>query len=88
MTTGIVYDDIYLKHEIGTHIESHERLIAINEYLKEMGVLEDPNFKLIQPRKATLEQIEYIHTKSLINDVKDICERAKQAGRFDVGQTW
>ena len=34
-TTGIVYDDIYLEHSIGMHVESHERLIAIMEYLKE-----------------------------------------------------
>ncbi|KKL80134.1 hypothetical protein LCGC14_2007770, partial [marine sediment metagenome] len=27
MTTGIVYDDIYLQHRIGTHVESHYRLI-------------------------------------------------------------
>jgi len=82
MTTGIVYDPIYLEHRIGTHVESHERLIAIMDFLEEKQVLEDPAFKLIKPRQATLEQIEYIHTKSLIQDVKDICERAEKQGRI------
>jgi len=64
MTTGIVYDDIYLEHNIGTqlqHQESHERLIAIMNFLKQQQLFEDPNFKLIKPRKATLDQIKYVH---------------------------
>ena len=60
MTTGIVYDDIYLQHRIGTHVESHERLIAIMDYLNEKKVLENSDFKLIKPRKATIEQIEFL----------------------------
>ncbi len=82
MTTGIVYDDIYLSHRIGTHVESHERLIAIMDYLKEKQLFEDPNFKLIKPRKATIEQIKYVHTESLIEDVKEICELAEKTGRI------
>ncbi len=38
MTTGIIYDDIYLEHNIGTqlqHVESHERLISIMNFLKQ-----------------------------------------------------
>ena len=57
MKTGIVYDPIYLEHRIGTHIESHERLIGIMDFLEEQKVLENPDFPLIQPRKATKEQI-------------------------------
>jgi acetoin utilization deacetylase AcuC-like enzyme len=80
MTTGIVYDDIYLEHRI-VHVESHERLIAIMDFLSEKGVLEDSNFDLIKPRKATLDQLEYVHTKSLIEDIKGICELAEKTGR-------
>ncbi|MHA2472796.1 MAG: hypothetical protein ACXAES_06135 [Promethearchaeota archaeon] len=35
MTTGIVYDDIYLQHKIGTHVESHFRLVKIMEFLEQ-----------------------------------------------------
>jgi len=80
MTTGIVYDDIYLEHRI-VHVESHKRLIAIMDFLNEQGVLEDPNFKLIQPRKATLDQIQYVHDKNLVNEVKALCELAEKTQR-------
>jgi len=80
MTTGIVYDNIYLEHRIGTHVESHERLIAIMDFLKDQGILESPNFKIINPRKATLEQIKYVHTEQLINQVRNMSERAASAG--------
>jgi acetoin utilization deacetylase AcuC-like enzyme len=80
LTTGIVYDDIYLAHRIGTHVESHERLIAITDFLKEKGVLEDQNFKLIKPRKATLDQIRYVHEESLIKEVKEASQLSEATG--------
>ncbi len=82
MTTGIVYDDIYLQHRIGTHVESHERLIVIMDFLKEKNLLDDPNFKIINPRKATLDQIKYVHTDSLINEVREASELAEKTGHI------
>ena len=82
MTTGIVYDPIYLEHRIGTHVESHERLIAIMDFLKEKKLLENPDFKLIEPRKATLDQIKYVHTENLIKEVREISELAEKTGRI------
>lgn len=82
MTTGIVYDDIYLQHRIGTHVESHERLIAIMDFLKEKKLLENPEFKLISPRKATLDQIKYVHTEDLIKEVRGISELAEKTGHI------
>ena len=82
MTTGIVYDPIYLQHKIGSHVESHERLIAIMDFLKEKKLLENPDFKLIEPRKATLDQIKYVHTESLIKEVREISELAEKTGRL------
>ncbi|MBY9005404.1 MAG: histone deacetylase [Candidatus Lokiarchaeota archaeon] len=82
MTTGIIYDPIYLEHRIGQHVESHERLIAIMDLLKEKGILDDPNFKLIEPRSATLDQIRYVHSESLINEVKKISEIANSTGHI------
>ncbi|MBA7617013.1 hypothetical protein ES703_24317 [subsurface metagenome] len=77
MKTGIVYDPIYLEHRIGVHVESHERLVGIMNFLKDKKVLENPNFELIQPRKATTEQIKYVHQESLINEVKEVSEIAQ-----------
>jgi acetoin utilization deacetylase AcuC-like enzyme len=82
LTTGIVYHPIYLEHRIGMHVESHERLIAIMELLKQKKVLEDPNFKLIEPRKATLDHIRYVHEQSLIDEVKEVSELAEKTGHI------
>ena len=82
MKTGIVYDPIYLEHRIGVHVESHERLIGIMDFLKDKKVLENPNFELIQPRKATTEQIKYVHQESLINEVKEVSEIAQVTGHI------
>jgi len=78
MVTGIIYDDIYLEHNIGTHPESHHRLIAIMDFLKEKKLLEDPSFKIIKPRKATLDQIRYVHGERLIKEIQEICELSAQ----------
>jgi len=82
MTTGLIYDDIYLSHRIGTHIESHERLIGIMDFLNEKKLLENPNFKLIRPRKATKDQIKYVHQESLINEVKEVSEISQITGHI------
>jgi acetoin utilization deacetylase AcuC-like enzyme len=82
MTTGIVYDDIYLEHKIGTHVESHIRLIAIMEFLKEKKLFNNPNFKLIQPRKAKLDQIKYVHSENLIKEIQEICNLSSKTQRI------
>lgn len=82
MTTGIVYDDIYLEHNIGTHPESHHRLISIMDFLKEKKLLEDPNFKIINPRKASLDQIRYVHKERMIKELQDICELSAKTHRL------
>jgi len=82
MTTGIVYDDIYLEHDIGTHVESHERLIAIMDFLKEKKLLEDPSYRIIKPRKATLDQIRYVHRERIIKEIQEICELSAKTQRL------
>jgi len=80
MTTGIIYDDIYLQHKIGTHVETHERLIEIMDFLEKNNILNNPNFKLIKPRKATVDQLKYVHTDSLINEIREISDLAEKTG--------
>ncbi len=82
MTTGVIYDDIYLSHQIGTHVESHERLIGIMDFLNEKKLLENPDFKLIRPRKASTDQIKYVHQESLINEVKEVSEISQLTGHI------
>ena len=78
MTTGVVYDDIYLQHKIGTHVESHVRLVEIMNFLEQNKIFSDSKFKLIKPRKASLDQIKYVHTEDLINQVREVSDLAEK----------
>jgi len=82
MTTGIVYDPIYLEHKIGSHPESHHRLITIMDFLKEKNLLEDPSFKIIKPRKATLDQVKYVHRENMIKEIQESCELSAKTHRL------
>lgn len=73
MSTGIVYHPDYLKHNTGSHPETSGRLVAIMDTLKEAGLAD--KIESIQPRNATIEQIEYIHIPEYIEHVKRTCER-------------
>ncbi|MFO8019523.1 MAG: histone deacetylase [Promethearchaeia archaeon] len=82
MTTGIIYDDIYLEHRIGTHVESHKRLIGIMDLLRNRGLLDNPDYQVIKPYKATLDQIKYVHNVELIKEVKEISKLAEKTGHI------
>ncbi|MFX1374973.1 MAG: histone deacetylase [Promethearchaeota archaeon] len=82
MTVGIVYDPIYLEHQTGSDPESPERLITIMNFLKENEILEDPSFKNISPRKASLDQIRYVHRDKIIKQIQDICELSAKTHRI------
>ena len=82
MTIGIVYDPIYLEHQTGTDPESPKRLITIMNFLKEKGVLDDPNYTIIKPRKATLDQIRYVHTERLIKEIQNLCDLSSKTHRI------
>jgi acetoin utilization deacetylase AcuC-like enzyme len=82
MTTGIVYDDIFLEHNIGSHPESHKRLITIMEFLKERKLFEDPSFRIIKPRKARLDQLKYVHEARIIKEIQEICELSQKTHRL------
>jgi acetoin utilization deacetylase AcuC-like enzyme len=65
---GFIYDDIFLLHEMPEgHPESKDRLIAINEALKQSGIWD----KLLhmRPRKASLQDILAVHSSSYFEKV-------------------
>ncbi len=63
-----IKDPIYLKHDTGeSHPESIERLLAI---YNETAALED-ELTILQPQKATKEQILEVHTKPLYYSVEE-----------------
>jgi acetoin utilization deacetylase AcuC-like enzyme len=74
MSTGFVYDDMYLEHDTGEfHPECPERLTAIKELLQKekwFGSLTH-----IKPEDADPDSISLVHPEDYIDQVRHDCEK-------------
>lgn len=71
MKVGYISDDIYLKHDTGEgHPESKERLIAINNEMKDL----EYELVMLSPIKATTEILSLVHPTRYISHIKKCCE--------------
>ncbi len=71
MKVGFVYDDIFLTHETPRgHPERKERLISIVNALKSSPLWDQLTH--IKPRKATLEELEMVHSHSYVEKIKEL----------------
>ena len=68
---ALVYHPIYLLHDTDGHPERKERLTAILDRIESEGL----DIEFITPKSATIEQVEAIHGRNYIDQVKAICER-------------
>jgi acetoin utilization deacetylase AcuC-like enzyme len=72
---GIVFDERCMKHSQGPdHPERPERVSAIQEALKAKGLL--PSLLSIPAREATVDELLLVHTRSYIEEVKEVCAEA------------
>ena len=76
--TCLIYHPIYLLHETNGHPEKKERLTAILDKIKS----EKLDVDFITPQPATVTQVEAIHRRRYIDQVKAICEHG--GGYLDV----
>lgn len=68
MKTGIVYHPKYLEHEqTPTHPERKERLAYTIDQLMEEGIFDLENIVLLEPFKASIEDVLEVHTEEYIN---------------------
>jgi acetoin utilization deacetylase AcuC-like enzyme len=73
MTTGYVYDPIFLEHNLVGHPENRERLMAVMALLEERGVLQE-----LTPVAATpvaVEQLTRVHSPAYVEQVRRLAER-------------
>ena len=70
--TGYITDPFYLKHENEPHPENPGRLTAIKSKLESSKFYN--NLALIQPRKATVEDIARVHDRGYIESVEQNCQ--------------
>jgi len=74
--TGIIYSPRYLLHLTGEgHPESPRRLRAAMLGIREAGLLENERCILIEPRDASLDELQLVHSFSYVRMVRDLCER-------------
>ena len=82
--TGFVCDDIYLKHKTGVgHPERPERITAIQERLKEKGLL--GQLVMLKPVAAPLEWLTTVHAPEYVERVREGCRAG--TGRLDSADT-
>ena len=74
MDTAYVYDPVYLEHDLPSHPENAGRLKHILSTLEDEGML--ARLSLLEPRPATNEELERVHTPEHIARV----QRTAQAG--------
>jgi acetoin utilization deacetylase AcuC-like enzyme len=72
MDTAYIYDPIYLEHDQPSHPENARRLKSILSTLEDEGML--TRAKLLEPRPATGEELERVHTPEHIERVKRVAQ--------------
>ncbi len=81
MVTGIVFHEEYLKHEQSpTHPERRERLAYTMDQLREEGIFECENIRILEPFKASIEDVLEVHTREYIDFLR---EESKRGGIID-----
>ncbi|KXB00355.1 hypothetical protein AKJ47_02780 [candidate division MSBL1 archaeon SCGC-AAA261G05] len=72
MTTGIIYSDRYLDHDLGpSHPEKPDRLKSIVRTLEEEGLWRADDTRLIDPTPCTEEDLKLVHDSDHIKSVKE-----------------
>ena len=80
MSTGYVYDPIYLEHDLRGHPENQQRLKTILQVLEEHHMLERLTPIAAQP--VTPERLQRCHTPAYIEQVKRLAQRG--GGNLDM----
>ncbi len=73
MTTGYVYDEIFLKHNLSGHPENRTRLERTMALLEQTGML--ARLTHVPARPATREELTRVHRPAYVDQVQAISER-------------
>jgi acetoin utilization deacetylase AcuC-like enzyme len=78
MTTALIYDDIFLEHEVPSwHAEQPDRLRRIMQLLAERGLLDHPNLRRLAPRMATDDELATVHDRAYIASLDVAAQQAR-----------
>ena len=72
--TALIYSPKYLGHNTGPkHPEVPSRLRVIMRELKKNGILENKNCSVVEPEKASIDDLKRVHDIGYIHLIKQIC---------------
>jgi len=74
--TAVIYDDVYLKHDLPSHPENALRLKYFMEPVYELGI------PILKPKQVSYELLTAVHEESYVQDVMVSC-RERAPGFFD-----
>ena len=77
MTTALIYDPVYLKHDTGRHPESADRLRVIVSALEADSELQK-RIRNVAPRPASDEEIERCHGRQMLDQIENLCEQRER----------
>jgi acetoin utilization deacetylase AcuC-like enzyme len=84
--TAVLYTPKYLNHNTGPHHpESPKRLKAIMKELNRSGLFETGKCSLIEPKRASIEDLKLVHEPDYIQLIEKYC--ASGGGLLDLGDT-
>src|SRR5690349_10778873 len=85
--TGLLYDDVYLRHLSGNtgHPERPERLISIKKALDGAGLTQ--SLYPIHPRRVTEDELELVHKPSYIALVRRELANVQGTHQLSTGDT-
>jgi len=72
MSTGYVYDPLYLEHDVPAHPENRRRLEQTMKHLQDAGLLE--RMTHLEARDASIEELSAVHRLAYIERVRDTAE--------------
>ena len=72
MSTGYVYDPIFLKHDLRGHPENAQRLVRITGLLEESGTL--ARLVEVQAREVSADELAWNHTRDYVAQVRRVAE--------------
>ena len=84
--TAVVFSPRYYQHDTGVgHPESARRLRAIISELKRGQLSKSRKWMFVEPKKASVEDVESIHDKGYVEHVRKVCKSG--GGLLDSGDT-
>lgn len=79
MTTGLIYDPIFLEHLTPeNHPDKPERLQMVMNVLEALNWLERDRLLLLTPRAASEDELAAVHERSYIHEVEEAARKAAE----------